>query len=63
MNSINISALIAGVISIGSMAAVASGHAAIATVISTPEFSQAIIAFIGSTAALVSMFSAPIINK
>lgn len=63
MNSINVSGLIAGILSIGSIAAVASGHAAIATVISTPEFTQAAIAFVGSTAALVSMFSSSVIKK
>jgi hypothetical protein len=60
MGKVNFTAIIAAVVSVGSMLSVATGHPAIGAVISDPQTATALQAVVGGVAALVSAFTAPV---
>lgn len=55
--TLNYSAIIAALVSIGSLASVALGHPAIAAIINDPATANEATAAVGAVAALVSAFS------
>jgi hypothetical protein len=63
----NWTAIIAAVVSVGSMVSVATGHPAIGAIISNPEVANSLTGIVGGIGALVSAFQpavhAPVASK
>ena len=58
----NIAAIVAAIVSVGSMLSIATGHAALGALFSDPHTAAELTAVIGGVAALVSAFT-PAVHK